>query len=301
MSANEFIGLYLKSASELYGMPYDSKALMRLAAIVGQEPEFTLKIAAADAAPLPEIESGCRSSVPVGTYSSGYRRVAPGMMRGDGETPYARLAWSVAAFPCDLVTGEILVSRCPACGKELTWHTDRICQCDSCPFDVRDIEPIFCPHEELADIRVIAGMMGWQDYGGAQRPALPEPFGSLPANDLVAALGWCAYLQGVLDRSGIGADAAHAHLGLPVALAWPTPLDQLASLMTRQLDSRVYDLQAAMQLLLGDGLPRSLAEHIRLQAAEAMQRAVHSRASDTERYNRSYLTLPNLATAARRG
>jgi hypothetical protein len=34
------------------------------------------------------------------------RRVAPGVLRDDGKTPFARLLWEINALSCDLSTGE---------------------------------------------------------------------------------------------------------------------------------------------------------------------------------------------------
>jgi hypothetical protein len=54
-------------------------------------------------------------------FSPQDRRLAPGVLRADGDDPWIRNEWQIRALPCDLETGEIVIERCVNCGELLTW------------------------------------------------------------------------------------------------------------------------------------------------------------------------------------
>jgi TniQ len=73
--------------------------------------------------------------LPHGWFKPGLRRIAPGVMKADGDDPWIRNEWQIRGIPCDCDTGEIIVERCVSCREALTWvRIHNVYSCSACGY-----------------------------------------------------------------------------------------------------------------------------------------------------------------------
>jgi hypothetical protein len=130
VTANELLRYGLDHATGLASLPTDPNAVLRLGELGGFTPTEMMSRA---------ILPGklgyiiCEREVPVDWVSFAVRRLAPGVLRDDGDTPFHRLSWQLTSLDCDVATGEALVQRCPRCGLLLSWSkTKTVVSCGCC-------------------------------------------------------------------------------------------------------------------------------------------------------------------------
>lgn len=300
MPLEEFVSTYLNaSAGWLIYLPFKMAVIRRLAAMASVNLEHLAANACAGTIEAPVFDSGrprhFRGQTLPLDWISLHKRVAPGMLRLDGDDPYIRLAWRFAALPCDPTTGEMLLSRCPSCAGRLGWETTKVGICHRCRFDVRTCAPTFADTQVLADVRAIAGALGLIDEIEAGPMKLPEPLGDLNLEQQLSMLQWCARLGGLLEGTALTGGVATAYAGIKIARAWPKPLREAADLLIRQLDEYQRNPLEALTEMLKDVKPPELEASMIEQAADAISDAMfairHSSDAWKSRPRPQYLDL----------
>lgn len=239
MSAQDFVVKYLGQEDVgLAHIPFNRIAVTRLAILSGNALEDLLANAI-----------GGTSEAPGNIRRRGYfrgvkmhqawigtqKRIAPGKLLADGGEPYVRVAWRFPALPCDLETGEMLISRCPGCGEQLRWEATEVAICHSCRFDLRHSRKAYADGQTLQAARTLAGPLGLGDKALAGQPLdLPPPFNDLTLEQQMKVLGWCAQLDGMLRRTGTSSSVLNSVVGLRVAQQWPNAMSELVILTARQ-------------------------------------------------------------------
>jgi hypothetical protein len=106
---------------------------------------------------------GClvyKREVPFDWVNLEVRRLAPGVLINDGDTPFHRLAWQLNALDCDLDAGEVLLERCPQCGELLRWgNIATVVDCGNCHFDIRRAPLRYVPADHLSSARKLYAFM----------------------------------------------------------------------------------------------------------------------------------------------
>ncbi|WP_299749948.1 hypothetical protein [Devosia sp.] len=278
MSIDEFKSRYLDAAHDwLIYLPFKMEVLRRLGVIANVALVPLADNACAGTVDVPASRSGSPKHFRGRTLPDGWisldKRVAPGMLRSDGDDPYIRLAWRFSAFPCDPITGETLLNRCPSCSANLNWDTKKIESCHQCRFDLRNAPPSFADTQVLQDVRAIAGAIGLIDGVKAGPIDLPAPLGDLDLEQQLSVLQWCARLRGAVERTGTSGGPATAHMGLKIARAWPAPLLEVADLLLRQYDAGQREQYPILVEMLDGVSPHTLRDLMIEQASEAMSAA----------------------------
>lgn len=158
---------------------------------------------------------------PVGWFVPERRRVAPARLAADGENARIRNVWLVAAMPCDVETGEVLLDRCPACLNLLGWTNLRtVWTCQACDFDLRFAAPRLCPPETFAAAKELASFIF--DRG----VRLPPPLDELPSLDLLKLCSWLAHVRMLPAELFLGITAKNAPAGFAQVKRWPHSFDE---------------------------------------------------------------------------
>lgn len=140
---------------------------------------------------------------PVGTIDTRLRRIGPHSLR---ESPHHRFAWMNRLLPYCPETGEILVSKCPACHEPLRWYrTWGIDTCETCRRTIppSPLQPI--EGEELDRYRLMASIMSFDQKRRTKAlDELPERIrGFAPGILALTSIQLAGILAG---RDGLGAD-----------------------------------------------------------------------------------------------
>lgn len=180
-----------------------------------------------------------------------WRRLAPGMLRADGDQPWIRAHWQIACLPCDPETGERLVQICPGCGSALSWVTVvRMHECEGCRLDLREVEPRLASEREKDLAGLLLGLLRRDPDAQSRMPAVVSGAPPIEQIEFFAWLGCLrAQVQGILIPSGSFA----TFRGLELALDYPTSLRGLAiDLMSahEERDPRFGRLVGATELRL---------------------------------------------------
>ncbi|MBE7731669.1 hypothetical protein [Devosia faecipullorum] len=239
MSVRDFVVRYLgQKELDPAHLPFNLTAVTRLAILSGNPLEDLLAnaIGGTSEAPGDIRHRGLFRGVKMHQAWIGtQKRIAPGKLLADGDDPYVRLAWRFPALPCDIETGEMLVTRCPRCVEQLRWEATEVAFCHSCRFDLRQARQAYADGETLQATRTLAGPLGLGEKALAGQPLdLPPPFGDLTLEQQVKVLGWCAQLDGMLRRTGTSSSFLNAVVGLRVAQQWPQAMSELVILTARQ-------------------------------------------------------------------
>ncbi len=158
--------------------------------------------------------------VPEDWFVTDRRRLAPGRLTEDQDSPWIRMLWQLRALPCDPETGELLIDRCE-CGAALLWaKAETVWGCQECGRDVRTRTPKLAPPETAELAKELAGF-----FGIGRRPSLPEPFDRLSDRAAFAAMSWFGYFADL--EKFLKPGAANALVGYRALKRWPLPLDQV--------------------------------------------------------------------------
>jgi hypothetical protein len=167
VSPNELLRYRLDHAAGLASLPTDANAIHRLGELGGFAPAEIMSRG---------ILRGklgyivYKREVPLDWVGFAVRRLAPGVLKDDGDTPYLRLGWQLNALDCDVDTGQVLVERCPRCAAFLRWaKIESVVNCGECQFDVRQARTKYVPADRFSLARKFYGFML------RSGPSLPEP------------------------------------------------------------------------------------------------------------------------------
>jgi hypothetical protein len=165
-----------------------------------------------------------KREVPSDWISPNIRRLAPGVLAADGDTPFHRLAWQLNALECDPTTGEVLIDRCPRCVAYLKWNKiQSITSCGICNFDVRDAAPRFAPDDRRSAARDLHAFV--EGIG----PPLPEPFGSVDDITACRAMEWMAFFVDLPVGKHLRPTYSNASAGLHSIRCWPSAFDRIVA------------------------------------------------------------------------
>jgi hypothetical protein len=218
VTAAELLRYELNHAAGLASLPTDKNAVLRLGELGGFDPTEMMSRAI-----LPGHLGYLvfEREVPEDWVSFAVRRLAPGVLREDGDTPYHRLSWQLTALDCDVATGEALVHRCPQCGVLLSWSRIRaIVDCGCCKFDLRHAASRYVPPDRLPLARRL------YQFILRSGPPLPQPFDRLDDVTACYAMEWLAYFRNS-GQSGksLRPSAQNAVFGLEALYSWPVSFD----------------------------------------------------------------------------
>jgi hypothetical protein len=149
------------------------------------------------------------------------RRLAPGVLTADGDTPYARSLWQLEPFACDLETGEFLVNRCFNCQRYLQWNgVKRLTHCTGCEFDLRNSEVRFVSKDDLEAARAFHKyLIGETD--------LPSPFKEMKDLSIFKAMEWFAYFADLRVGKYLRPVSYNAARGFSALQTWPRAFDNV--------------------------------------------------------------------------
>jgi hypothetical protein len=149
------------------------------------------------------------------------RRLAPGRLAADGDTPFARVHWQLNVFSCDVETGEFLIDRCPNCQAYLQWNNViSIADCASCNFDLRQAEVTKVPDDTWQAARQ------FYKYLLSNQPKLAEPFSQLDDLSIFNAMEWFAYFVDLRVGKFLRPSVYNALAGFAPLQDWPASFDR---------------------------------------------------------------------------
>jgi hypothetical protein len=220
VSPNELLRYGLDHAAGLASLPTDANAIHRLGELGGF-------------APAEIISRGIlrgklgyivyKREVPLDWVGFAVRRLAPGVLKDDGDTPFLRLVWQLNALDCDVDTGEVLVERCPRCAAFLRWaKIGSVVTCGDCQFDVRHARSRYVPADHLSLARKLYAFML------RSGPPLPEPFDRLDDVTACHAMEWIAYFaNSAAFGKALRPSCQNAIAGLEDLYSWPDSFDRI--------------------------------------------------------------------------
>jgi hypothetical protein len=209
------LGLQTKSIS-VAGLPNNQAALKSLAAIGNLDLEDLLSQA------WTSTEKGFSMfgrEMPEDWLRPIKRRLAPGVLRADGDTPYIRSPWQLEVFNCDLETGEYLINRCSNCHRNLQWFkVARLTHCSVCEFDLRNSDVRYVPADDLDAGRSFRKYL----FGETE---LPSPFKEMDDLSIFKAMEWFAYFTDLRVGKHLRPVPFNAVRGFPALQKWPRAFD----------------------------------------------------------------------------
>ena len=161
-------------------------------------------------------------------FSPEDRRLAPGVLRADGDDPWIRNEWQIRALPCDLETGEIVIERCVNCGELLTWaFIHSVCLCGECGYDQRRVRPRYAPKDILSGARELGSFLRGYAHN------IQGELAALEDQDFLALVTWLPYFVALPDCVRVRPSPRDAVTGFRLAKLWPhsfdDPLDDFLS------------------------------------------------------------------------
>jgi hypothetical protein len=158
--------------------------------------------------------------LPRGWFKPELRRLAPGVLRADGDDPWIRNEWQIRALPCDFGTGEIVIERCVNCGEQLAWaRIQSVCSCGICGYDQRKAKSRYAPKDILSGAREIGSFL----RGDARN--IPGELAALEDQDFLALIAWLAYFVALPDCVLVMPSPLDAATGFRLAMQWPHSFD----------------------------------------------------------------------------
>jgi hypothetical protein len=181
---------------------------------------------------------GClvyKREVPFDWVNLEVRRLAPGVLINDGDTPFHRLAWQLNALDCDLGAGEALLERCPQCGALLRWgNIESVVDCGNCHFDVRRAPLRYAPADHLSSARKLYAFM--LRLG----PPFHDSFQGLHDITLCHAMEFLAFFV----NKHLRPSCQNAAAGLEELYSWPISFDRIvreeADLLRQSIGGKCY-------------------------------------------------------------
>jgi hypothetical protein len=217
------------------------------------------------------------------------RRIAPGRLAKDQDSPWIRMLWQLRAFPCDPETGELLIDRCE-CGTALLWaNAETVWGCQKCGRDVRSRTPKSVPPETAKLAKELASF-----FGVGQRPSLPKPFDGLSDRAIFAAMNWFGYFVDLEKYLRPG--AANAMEGYRALKRWPVPFDRALAAAKKTKSYRdptlisdvIMCIQRTGEPEVEAILRQRAAEFLGVPTASSSPTDSHSRLSDRYRLRTAY-------------
>jgi hypothetical protein len=226
-----------------------------------------------------------KREVPFDWLSLELRRLAPGALINDGNTPFHRVAWQLNALDCDVDTGEVLVERCPGCAALLRWgKSGSIVTCGNCHFDIRRAPVRYVSVNHLSSARRL--------YAFILRlgPPLPEPFGTVDDITVCRGMEWLAYfVNSVPFGKHLRPSCQNAAAGLEELYSWPDSFDKVVLERADLLRLRIHGKRSYFASLV-DSTERTSDAKLRAilmaRASEILQEPRFSALADQERRSR---------------
>lgn len=179
------------------------------------------------------------------------RRLAPGMLRSDGEKPWIRAHWQVACLPCDPETGETLIHLCPECLATLSWmRVGDLHRCDQCEVDLRDCQPRYASERDRDLSSLMAGLLR-REPSALER--LPSLIAKAPRDEQLDFLSWLGVLRPLVNGVIVPPGPFATFRGLEAAVGFPDTFNRMvADLMAshEQRDPRFGRLVGTMEMRL---------------------------------------------------
>jgi hypothetical protein len=220
VTPNELLRFGLANAAGLASLPTDTNAIGYLSELGGFAPA-DIRSRGITRGNIGYIIYN--REVPFDWVSFAVRRLAPGVLISDGDTPFHRLAWQLNALDCDVGTGEALVERCPRCAALLRWAKIKsIVTCGGCQFDIRRAPSKYVPADRLSWARKLYAFML------RSGPPLPEPFVILDDVTACHAMEWLAYfINSAPFGKALRPSSQNAVAGLEYLYSWPDSFDRV--------------------------------------------------------------------------
>jgi len=148
------------------------------------------------------------------------RRVAPGVLREDGNEPWVRSLWQLRALPCDPNTGERLIDTC-VCGSPLFWSNAlSVTGCQFCGADISKSEPEYVSENDHKRVQEFSRLFRHP----SRVTSLPAPFDDVHDRTLFAAMSWLGTMN--VDPQAMP-QPEHAVSGYELLKEWPAGFDRL--------------------------------------------------------------------------
>lgn len=177
------------------------------------------------------------------------RRIAPGILRADGDEPWVRAHWQVACLPCDPDTGETLLHLCPQCGATLSWMWVKdLHRCDRCRVDLREAEPRYASARDRELSALMLGLLRREPSAIERMP--PMVAGATPAEQ-VQFFSWLGSLRALVNGVVLPDGPFVTFRGLEATMSFPGSFNRMVlDLMAahEERDPRFGRLVGAMEL-----------------------------------------------------
>ena len=180
------------------------------------------------------------------------RRLAPGVLRADGQTPYARSPWQLEVFCCDLENGEFLISRCCNCNAHLQWNRVKLLtHCAGCNYDLRDSESRFVPEDTLKAARSFYRYL-------SHEIELPFPFNKMSDLSIFKAMEWFAYFADLRIGTHLSPSPVNAARGLLALQNWPDSFDLVVEAFLRDFADPIAGASSTARVTLLSSLIQAI-------------------------------------------
>jgi hypothetical protein len=227
VTPDEFLRFGLGHAAGLPSLPTDRNAIDCLSELGG----FNLDDVRSRGV-LPGT-IGCliyKREVPFDWVNLEVRRLAPGVLISDGDTPFHHLAWQLNALDCDLDAGEALLERCPRCGALLRWNNiESVVDCGNCRFDIRCAPLRYVPADHLSSARKLYAFML------RSGPPFQDSFRGLHDITLCHAMEFLAFFA----NRHLRPSCQNAAAGLEELYSWPDTFDKIVLEEVELLKQRI--------------------------------------------------------------
>jgi hypothetical protein len=181
------------------------------------------------------------------------RRLAPGVLRADGQTPYARSPWQLEIFCCDLGTGEFLISRCCNCNAHLQWNRVKLLtHCTGCNFDLRDAASRFVPEDTLTSARAFYRYL-------TNETGLVSPFIEMSDLSIFEAMEWFAYFTDLRIGTHLSPGPVNAVRGFAALQNWPHSFDSIVEAFLSDFADPIENASSTARVSLLSTLVQAIA------------------------------------------
>jgi hypothetical protein len=204
--------------------------------------------------------------LPQGWFRPETRRLAPGIMKSDGDDPWVRNDWQIRGLSCDCDTGELIIERSVNCHGALTWvRVQNVYSCALCKYDQRLAKPRYVTSDTLAKSRAL------RSYLKGDTSDLPTELVALEDHEFLSFICWLPYFAAIPDYVLVRPSPQEAATGFSMIKRWPRCFDgTVDELLTRygapDLVDDIWRMQVLEEALVALGRVGSKAAQQLLEA-----------------------------------